>query len=603
MTASPAWQTVLATVSADGSVSTATALQAFSLAFGPLPGVSLPPGNAGVLEDGTGPMRWLVGHWADITPTQRAAAIKLLPHPQTQTQVQTSPKALGGPHPMTVTDAAYETSGYKAQRTNFFYTQEAQQAEQEIAAKVGRPLGIPVTAYVNGLSTNYQGATSVYSPSGAYTGTPARCQVAISVQGDQLAGDDLGEMIRHEVWHCFEATIVGLHNYYNPSYPQWIIEGQAEWVGTTLVPTAQQDSQFWPPYLTEPGKSLFSRAYSAVGFWAQLAESGTDVWSELIPVLEASGNPAAFEASGATGDDFLSDWAAGYFRDASRGAAWDIVGPGATSAKPDPTTLTAPAGRTADASAQPYTAAVYTVNPVDADLEHFIFSGHARVSDTSGHDYPINKDALMCVKPAGCTCPAGAQPPPSVPLTGGPFDLAVTGDPSGDSGTVSGESLKDYCQTCPTSGTAIPAGTYSGPISGSFLESLHVSGQGQDGSGQASFTGSLTIRSDGTNVFGTIAVKGPGSAVIGQVITTNFFGGMKGNVYGSASDPMSKGSLDGESDGTPTHSTYNAGLHVTNASCASVSGDLVAMLQEITKPVAQYLTLSGKGTWTIPRKN
>src|SRR5262245_24458821 len=40
----PAWQSVLDGIGADGSVSKDTALQAFSLAFGPLPGVTLPAG-------------------------------------------------------------------------------------------------------------------------------------------------------------------------------------------------------------------------------------------------------------------------------------------------------------------------------------------------------------------------------------------------------------------------------------------------------------------------------------------------------------------------------------------------------------------------------
>ena len=50
-------------------------------------------------------------------------------------------------------------------------------------------------------------------------------------------------------------------------------------------------------------------------------------------------------------------------------------------------------------------------------------------------------------------------------------------------------------------------------------------------------------------------------------------------------------------------STATALEAVTSASRALVSRDMVAMLQEITKPVAQYLTLSGNGTWTILRKS
>jgi hypothetical protein len=153
------------------AVSTTTALQAFSLAFGPLPGVSLPPGSPGVLEDGTGPMHWLLGHWADITAPQRAAAIKLLPQPQTPAQVPTSPKAFGEPRPMMVTDPTYETTGYKAQRTYFCYPQEPQQAEMETAVSASDPRatgrldgetdGPPTHAYDAGLPVTSAGCASV----------------------------------------------------------------------------------------------------------------------------------------------------------------------------------------------------------------------------------------------------------------------------------------------------------------------------------------------------------------------------------------------------------------------------------------------------------
>src|SRR3954452_24654984 len=75
----PAWDSVFKGIRPDGSVDTPTALQAFSLAFGPLPGVALPTGSAGCIPDATGPLQLLVGHWADITPGQRAAAIRLRP--------------------------------------------------------------------------------------------------------------------------------------------------------------------------------------------------------------------------------------------------------------------------------------------------------------------------------------------------------------------------------------------------------------------------------------------------------------------------------------------------------------------------------------------
>ena len=97
-----------------------------------------------------------------------------------------------------------------------------------------------------------------------------------------------------------------------------------------------------------PARPLFSRSYDAEGFYDQLQQTGTDIWSTLIPILKAGSNTAAFAAAGGNGEPLLDAWAAGYFRDPSRGAAWDIVGPGIPRDKPGPTRLNAPVDASVD---------------------------------------------------------------------------------------------------------------------------------------------------------------------------------------------------------------------------------------------------------------
>src|SRR5579863_1619406 len=58
----PAWEGVLGQVQPNGTVTVATALAAFTLAVGPLPGVTTPAGTAGQLIDGTVGVRWVIGH-------------------------------------------------------------------------------------------------------------------------------------------------------------------------------------------------------------------------------------------------------------------------------------------------------------------------------------------------------------------------------------------------------------------------------------------------------------------------------------------------------------------------------------------------------------
>src|SRR5258708_1004304 len=78
LTMPSAWGQVLDQIQPDGTVTADTALQAFSLAFGPLPGVTVSSGPVGEIRSGTMALRWLVGHWSEITPAQRAAAVQLL---------------------------------------------------------------------------------------------------------------------------------------------------------------------------------------------------------------------------------------------------------------------------------------------------------------------------------------------------------------------------------------------------------------------------------------------------------------------------------------------------------------------------------------------
>ncbi len=85
-TASPSapatqWQRVLAGIGPNGEVDAATALSAFSVAVGPLPGVNLPTGappTPADIIDGAAPLRWLLRVWDQLTLEQQQAATAAL---------------------------------------------------------------------------------------------------------------------------------------------------------------------------------------------------------------------------------------------------------------------------------------------------------------------------------------------------------------------------------------------------------------------------------------------------------------------------------------------------------------------------------------------
>src|SRR5262245_26957346 len=58
-----AWQAVLGQIQEDGTVSADTALAAFAVAIGPVPGGTAPAGAADTIPSGTLAVSWVFSHW------------------------------------------------------------------------------------------------------------------------------------------------------------------------------------------------------------------------------------------------------------------------------------------------------------------------------------------------------------------------------------------------------------------------------------------------------------------------------------------------------------------------------------------------------------
>lgn len=151
--------------------------------------------------------------------------------------------------------------------------------------------------------------------------------IVVSWLGDAQAEKDVDLQMAHEVWHCFEGQILGLARFWSQNPAPWIIEGEADWVGASVVPDAPLGAQDYWDYLFKTDLPLFSRAYDAVGFYAHLNDAGIDPWGKLVPVLDAKSNTDAFTAAGADADPFLDTWASSLLRDGGRPAAWNMTGP------------------------------------------------------------------------------------------------------------------------------------------------------------------------------------------------------------------------------------------------------------------------------------
>ncbi|MCL1597761.1 MAG: hypothetical protein M3094_01145, partial [Actinomycetia bacterium] len=203
----------------DGSLSLEMSLDLFASIYGPLPGVTSTiteprPG------DGSLAIRSVLANWDELDPATRDAVSSALAPGQRAETI-----ALTGE--VTAIRAQSDTALGEA-------TEIADAARVSIEENLGRPLGIPITVSVFDTPIGGDNVLADASPtrSGVLveSGTVDGCSIRIFPLGDHAS---LETTVAHEVYHCYQfssvpnvATIVNAQD--------WIIEGQAQWVGTVL---------------------------------------------------------------------------------------------------------------------------------------------------------------------------------------------------------------------------------------------------------------------------------------------------------------------------------------------------------------------------------
>jgi hypothetical protein len=429
---------VLDEIGPDGEVSKDTALRLFALAFGSMPGVSVPAGEVGDITSGTVAVRSLVSRWEEITDAQRAAAIRLLPE-------------LGGPDAAPSTGSSFlhlATAASPIHPASYYLEIAKSKAVLISGALPGNVrLGLDLSAAEGAVQESTSAAeTLVLNAAGGRSGTASKCVIVIGRAGAKLSPDLIENFMAHEVWHCFQGQILGVDAYW--TRPSWIMEGGAEWVGDTISPANQPDG-WWDDYVPDPGAGLFSRTYDAIGFFAHIDDAKLDTWSRMIEMLNASGsNAAAFEAAGANSADFLDSWASGFLRQPSYGPAWDMTGPGL----PDelvaiPLALAVGNSQTVKFDAAPFANSLSYLSST-ADVLEFAVTGHVRLADPpTNQEYILGATSMFCTKSDGCECPpgtefAGAPPSPLSPES----VLAASSNADATTGTITGVSLDEFCK-------------------------------------------------------------------------------------------------------------------------------------------------------------
>jgi hypothetical protein len=171
---------------------------------------------------------------------------------------------------------------------------------------------------------------------------------------------------------------------------------------------------------------------------------------------------------------------------------------------------------------------------------------------------------------------------------------------------------------CTANATSIPNGHYTGKIDTTIDLVMTITADGislpSAGGGKERWQGTVNLTSKGGQVTGVISLSELGLSQVGQPGSVQVHSVDNGTLYGDISGPASKpavaaigtgewASLDSpvvNSSGGATE-RLTGGLHITKAACGSISGDDVAMFSDFMAPVAQYLKVSGDGTWVATR--
>ena len=409
---------VLSEIGPDGAVPRQTALEAFTLGFGPLPGVSAVPGPPGERADGTIAVNWVLRYWEQLTVAQKTAIKKYLPEAPVTNLAGTAGRgiALG----TFVAGPITPPSGP--------YLSMLEHDRSEIAAHVGHSMALPLSVVVSSTQTKtYLAYTTVYDSSGGFTGPPARCQVTIEPRLLHFPdASAVADSLMHEMFHCFQATDYATVAAYVKA-PDWLIEGSAAWVGEELAPSPSTSDGWWQEYLLDIGKSLFARSYDAIGFFAHMEETGADPWHSFDPMFKAHTSAAAYAL--ATDHQFKLTWASSLLRKTDFGDGWDTTGPTIPNVGFVPTVHVLAAGQALSGKVSPYTNAIVGVNTNANALEVSVNTPYSRLHDSTNHDFNDldTSSNRFCLN----NCSADTELEALPRLTGGEVWLAITGDSAG----------------------------------------------------------------------------------------------------------------------------------------------------------------------------
>lgn len=451
----------------NGTVGRSEALKAFAATIAPLPGVKPPKHGYPFITSGSGPIRWVLANWSGLTAAQKAAVQKALPGIAVPGG---SSAAASSPPPAQPPDA------HAAKQSLTDLQVIAEEARGKLNIHFNPDLTIPFVVKLGSPPSNSLNAYAYVLPQGG------PCIVTFTPKGQAQSLGEARQTMLHELTHCWE-------NQLSPSpaaSPAWLAEGSATWVEAVVGRewngknySSGDIRGWWKIYLTSFKTPLTAQAYSALGFYAHLAHSGTDVFSDLAaafaspdPVnkaydilIDASAQAAAFKTTNSPAGTRLADV----------GDDWVAYGPmlpGVDQARYNPPTLSL--GSSSESiKAKAYGHAVVGLSPKSAaevvELKLDTPASAWGLLHHAGGDVKLQEadGASYCAREK-CICPNGSKIQP----LGDQSYLALYGQKAVAKVTLKPVKLKEACK----SKTKV---TVTGGTNMNFSEAFCVAGSNQ----------------------------------------------------------------------------------------------------------------------------
>lgn len=456
-----AWERALDGIGPRGQVSRQTALDLFTLAYGPLPGTRPPPAPSGPIASGTVAAQLIFRHWGTLSAAQQEAAAKLLGAGNVRLARSSAPRRPAGrgrrhgsgqdrvlpcgpPDPNAPSAPANATFG----DPGFVYDPALQKMANGFQlvynTKLGHTLKLSICAGTSTDSTmkGYADALPVDPDGVNLAGSFCRVRLGPAGQKQSLVFQKL--VIAHEVFHCYEFDVIG------PDWisrPPWIMEGMADWAALTVdpVPWSVGGGNFGHYLATCSDTPLPGRSYDAVGFFGHVDDSVEPFFLRAKSVLTAGTSLGAYEAAGGSLPAFLGSWASSAVVRPEAGLQWTSyhpIAPTVGSGCPE-----VPVWQDSAIGADAFTTRSYRIDAAFSSeplLHVEVFKGRARVGD--GKVDALVDDAWFCLTGA-CECPSGTEGlPPPAPELGVPAHVALTGGKTTALGQLTFVPLEKYCK-------------------------------------------------------------------------------------------------------------------------------------------------------------